>query len=363
MNSEKIYIIGAGAIAQIHAESIHTYISKDIAICAADPSETARKIFEEKIPGAQTYASAEEMFATNSPNDAIAIVATPPFLHRQNTLEALNAGCHVLCEKPLGLNYAEAEEMFETATRLHRTFACCSNRFYEVDFTKRVQSLIDNRELGELYRIRWVHRYNRARPGIECLPTVTWYLNSQFSGGGTLVDWGVYDLSTLLHLIKPEKVTVLHAWGTRPEIGPKIEGVDINIDFHTGATLLLYRKGNSAPITVEFERASACHGNEMSLSEISGTTGAVSWDWTGLESAPLCLFRDENGEISTTEIAASKKRQPLHEVPIVNLWKLLQGEEHHALHGEIALKHFKLLSAIDEISKGTSKPVTIELYT
>jgi len=78
-------------------------------------------------------------------------VCTPPWLHRDHTIEALNNGCHVLTEKPMAMSTEEADDMMQAAETNDRMLTVVQNFLYKDAFSK-LRKLIDNGQLGEISR-------------------------------------------------------------------------------------------------------------------------------------------------------------------------------------------------------------------
>src|SRR5579863_1002401 len=126
MNSPvKFSIIGCGRIAQRHAEQIHRF-GKLAAVCdivAAKASELAGKY---KVP---FFQDVDDLLGGMMEMDVVA-VCSPNGLHAEHTIKALQAGYHVLCEKPMGLSVEDCAEMIDAAERANkRLFIVKQNRF------------------------------------------------------------------------------------------------------------------------------------------------------------------------------------------------------------------------------------------
>ena len=121
----KFALIGCGRIAQRHAEHITKY-GKLVAVCDTvkeKADETAKKFNTNK------YYSMEDLLKNESAIDVVSI-CTPNGLHAEHTIKALNAGFHVLCEKPMAINVYDCGEMIKAAERNNRRlFAIKQNRF------------------------------------------------------------------------------------------------------------------------------------------------------------------------------------------------------------------------------------------
>jgi UDP-N-acetylglucosamine 3-dehydrogenase len=116
-------VIGPGGIAKnLHLPSIDAHPEAKVAALCGRNQDNAKAVAEKHgIP--QVYADYREMLK-NERLDAV-LVLTPDHCHHAMTMAALEAGCHVLCEKPLAMTVAEAEEMLEFATKkslIHMTF-------------------------------------------------------------------------------------------------------------------------------------------------------------------------------------------------------------------------------------------------
>src|SRR5438105_374452 len=120
-----IGIIGTGTIAQSHLQSLQSSTrGRAVAVYDVLPDraeETAKRF---GIPYAAS--SLDDLLAR--PEVDGVIVCTPPFAHAEPTIKALEAGKHVLCEKPFALDPAEAARMVEKAERTGKFLACASAR-------------------------------------------------------------------------------------------------------------------------------------------------------------------------------------------------------------------------------------------
>ena len=112
-------------------------------------------------------------------------IATPPFLHSPQAMLALNAGKHVICEKPLALNYKEADKMIALARERNLLVIANLMQRYNPMF-ETVRRLINSRILGEL-----LHGYFENYANDEHLPAEHWFWDRTKSGG-IFVEHGVH---------------------------------------------------------------------------------------------------------------------------------------------------------------------------
>lgn len=181
----KVGIIGAGAIADDHCRNITSYEGAE-AVAIADLSPRRRNEVKKAWSMSRAYGTWEEMVA-DPEIDAVAI-ALPNALHAPSTLAALNAGKHVLIDKPFVLNYAEARRCVDTARRKRRVLMVGMNQRYSNE-AQTLRAMVDRGDLGDVYHTKayWYRRTGAPKFG-------TWFVNKKLAGGGCLLDIGVHIL-------------------------------------------------------------------------------------------------------------------------------------------------------------------------
>lgn len=178
----KIGIIGAGLIGRKRAEAI-----------SAEKNDEINLICDIEIEKAQVFAglfggcpASDWRTAVSDSGIEAVVVATPNHLLCEITIAALESGKHVLCEKPLGRNAAEAESMCQTAKKAGRVLKTGFNHRHHPAVWK-AKELAGDGEIGEIYFARCVYGHG-GRPGYE----KEWRANRSLSGGGELLDQGVH---------------------------------------------------------------------------------------------------------------------------------------------------------------------------
>jgi predicted dehydrogenase len=148
-------IVGCGRIAQRHAEHISKR-GKIIAVCDV-VAQKANAMAESY--GAVAYTDYAEMLKNETTIDVVA-VCSPNGLHAIHSIEALKAGYHVLCEKPMGLTVQECGDMIQAAERANkRLFAIKQNRYNPP--VAAVKEVIDSGKLGKVLSIQLSCFWNR----------------------------------------------------------------------------------------------------------------------------------------------------------------------------------------------------------
>jgi predicted dehydrogenase len=109
--NQRIYIVGAGAIACHHAQAIAHFAESEYdrpSVCVTDVNQATLADFVKKFPWATPFDDLVSMLGEPARADDVVIVATPPSTHAEISCLALRSGRHVLCEKPLAMNKEEA---------------------------------------------------------------------------------------------------------------------------------------------------------------------------------------------------------------------------------------------------------------
>jgi predicted dehydrogenase len=359
----RIFLAGAGVIAQEHAAAVSRLPeSEGIPIYFSDPNPAAVETFLARFPQARAIPSSRELFEIPAQVGDIAIIATPPALHHTITLQALASGRHTLCEKPMALNDGQVQEMLAAAKKGGKLLGCCSCRFLGIGATSAAQEIIRKGELGPLYHATFIHRERRGRPGIEYQPATRWFLDKSKNGGGTLMNMGPYDFTTLNYILRPTRVDVLEAWQTNPITALDLPAsIVFDVEQHIGASLRFHLADGSVMV-LTYERSSCTHGSERAICEIEGLNGAIHWNWSDASgAASLFISSDDAGKVQDEERkVGSPVELGLHERPLVYFHRSIHGEDAPIAINEQAVFNFSIPLAIYRCAE-TGQPQTIGL--
>jgi predicted dehydrogenase len=238
-----IGIVGAGVIAAAHAAAIREHAHAEV-VAVFDRHPERAQDAGRQWGGARASSTLGELIAHDGV-DAV-IVATPPAGHAEATLAALEAGKHVLCEKPLGRTFEEAEAMVTAAEASDAFLACCSGRLRCTPAHRAARRLIEDGELGEVYEVRYRLTLLRNRPGHHLLKRATWFLDRSLSGGGALMDLGVYAVDAAMSLLDNPKVLSVAAQTYTFEDDRVPDGVIHDVEDH--AVVMLRCEGGKSAI-------------------------------------------------------------------------------------------------------------------
>ena len=252
-------LVGVGAnVYHMHEPAFELDFNEVVAVC--DINETAAKAEGEKW-GCPHFLDFEEMVA-NVEADAL-IVMVPHFAHAEMTIHGLRNGLHVLCEKPMGLQVREADEMNAVAAETGKILA--------INFQQRLRpevvaahKLIQSGRLGHIQhvdvKITWTRTY-------KYYEVAGWRGRWDTEAGALLMNQAPHDLDMICYLAgQPKKV---HAW--TPTIAHKITPED------TAQAMLQWENGALGSI-----HASTAEAGQPQRFEIIGTGGHLQINKGGL---------------------------------------------------------------------------------
>ncbi len=284
-----IGIIGVGMIGIEHIRAFQS-IPRCSVIAAADIDEEALEKAGTEFSISHRFTDYQEML--NLEELDIVVICAPPFAHEEMTMAALSAGKHVLCEKPLGLNPDSAQKMAKRSKKTGKIVGSCSSRFRFSPTVVKTKELIDSGELGDIYHITISGISRRNRPGIDYHPSAKWSLDKSKSGGGALLDWGIYDINILFGLITDLEVNRADGFCFQGIDEQEINGHVFDVEEHGGAIL---RCKND--LTVFWERSWAAHMNRRNSIRIYGTRAGVAFDpLTWHKNALFEIYEDRSGK-------------------------------------------------------------------
>ena len=187
----KVGIIGCGGIANgKHMPSLKKVPDCEmIAFCDIIPERAEKAAKQYGIPNAKVYTDYKELLKDESIE--VVHVCTPNRAHSFITVDALEAGKHVMCEKPMAINSEEAKKMLDAAQRTGKKLTIgYQSRFR--DDSLYLKKEVEDGTLGDVYYAKATALRRRAVP--------TWgvFLNEYEQGGGPLIDIGTHALDLTL---------------------------------------------------------------------------------------------------------------------------------------------------------------------
>ena len=198
----KVAVIGCGGISGCHLEAYSKNPNVEIyALCDVNEKNLNRRGDQYHVE--RRYTDKDKMLAELPEIDAVS-VCTWNAAHAECTIAALNAGKHVLCEKPMAMNAAEAQAMLDAAKRNDRLLMIGFVRRFGNDCTI-AKDLIEHDRMGDIYYAKATYLRRNGCPG-------GWFGDKARSGGGPLIDLGVHVIDLTRYLMgKPKPVSIYGA--------------------------------------------------------------------------------------------------------------------------------------------------------
>ncbi|NIA13567.1 MAG: Gfo/Idh/MocA family oxidoreductase [Nitrospiraceae bacterium] len=253
----KVGVVGYGCqfrMGQLHLQSLRDAAGfEPVAICDRLPERRAEG--KEDYPGIKTYASMKRMLDTSDVE--LVVVITEHNTHPRLAIQCLEAGRHVVTEKPFCITVKEADEMIRAADKNKRMLSVFHNRRWDGDYLA-IKNAIAAGLLGDVFQIE------------ACMagyghPSYWWRSDKRISGGA-FYDWGAHIVDWVLGLV-PAKITEVSGY-----FQPKRVWHDVTNEDHCNAAV---RFENGCSATIELSHIAAIGKPRW---RILGTQGALVGD-------------------------------------------------------------------------------------
>ncbi|WP_018750544.1 Gfo/Idh/MocA family protein [Paenibacillus sanguinis] len=182
-------VIGYGGMGSYHTHHLMPIEQDRVRVVGTyDISGERRQISKDK--GLQAYESLEDVLKDD--NIEAILIATPNDSHKEIAIQALRAGKHVVCEKPVAMSTQELDDILAVAEETGKVFMVHQNRRWDPDFLI-IRELYQKKIIGSVFQIESRVQGANGIPGD--------WRHLQQHGGGMLLDWGVHLLDQLLWLV------------------------------------------------------------------------------------------------------------------------------------------------------------------
>ena len=204
-NRYTVAVIGCGRIAEnAHFPALSKIEGVYVKYACDIIREKAEKM-REKYPSLVGEVITDYRLALDDSEVQAVFVLTPNHAHYTISMDALRAGKHVMCEKPITVNYALSREMAEEAKKQGKilTIGVCNRYQSSVD---RLEVMNKSGELGDIYHVVCSFRAFRSVPGLGGA-----FTTKAESGGGVLIDWGIHFIDLILYVLGGAKIKSVSA--------------------------------------------------------------------------------------------------------------------------------------------------------
>jgi myo-inositol 2-dehydrogenase / D-chiro-inositol 1-dehydrogenase len=294
----RVGVVGLGRLGRRHAQNLAYRVPGATLAAACSPLEADLAWAREALPAARLYGDYADLLADGSV-DAVWLV-TPSALHAEQIVQALEAGKHVFCEKPLSLDVAECERVVDVARR-H------ADRQVTIGFMRRFdpsyQDAYTKVQAGAIGRPFLVRSQTCDLNDPE-----GFFVRFAPTSGGIFLDCTVHDIDVARWLLGKPRATRVYAAGAIA----LHEGLRESGDVDNGVAICEFEGGR---IAMFYASRTMAHGNDTS-SEVIGTAGALAvgripranrveiYDATGVRSACTPTFFDRFEEAFLIEAQA-----------------------------------------------------------
>lgn len=329
-----IAMIGVGGLGYLQAKTFDRIEGVRI-VAAADVSQDARRVFEETF-GAPAYEHYRQLFHEHSGDLAAVAIVTPHTLHYEQALAAIEQGLHVLIEKPMVTDVADAVDLVDAAAANDVILQVGYQRHFHPAF-REIRRVITDGRLGALHTANaylgqnWIDLHRDA-----------WRTDPSLSGGGQLYDTGSHLLDALLWTTdaEPSSVTAF------------VEFAEPKIDVNSAISMELEAPDGSMVASLGLTG----DGIEVDPHEgyvYWGDAGRLSYDGDALTIA------ETDAPTYTTQVEGGTDFETLNRRKIENFAAAIDGTADPAVPGEVGVAVTALTEAIYDAAE-TSAPVDVQ---
>lgn len=327
-------IIGTGAIAKIHAESIADIENAELIALSSSSVERAAKAHTEyNLP---VYSNYQELL--HHKDIDVVIICTQSGSHLEPTLETARQGKHVLCEKPLEISLNKVDEMIDACKSAGVQLGCIFQNRFSADYIAMKNAV----QVGLLGKILM------ANASINWYRDADYYKNSPWrgtlsgDGGAALINQGIHTIDLLLDLVG----NASSVFGKIKTNVHDIEGED------TAIALVTFDNGTMGTIT----GSTALYPGHPERLEVFGEKGSIILEAGKITAWNVAHHEREVINQSSTESSGAANPMAighhLHRLQIEDMIAAITSDKSPAVDGQEGRRAVELILGIYESSKG-----------
>jgi predicted dehydrogenase len=344
----KFGIIGAGMIGHFHAKAITAMTGGSLRSVFDLRAEAAAKLATEY--GAKPYSDMAEFLA--DPELEIVTVGTPSGAHLDPSLAALNAGKHVICEKPLEITVERIDEMMAAAKANGKTLAAVLNRRFHPGM-EAFKKAADEGRFGTLTSASCYVKWYRNQAYYD---SAAWRGTWALDGGGALMNQSIHTIDALIHLAGPVKSVQANA--------ACLAHTDIEVE---DIAVAILEFENGARGVIEGSTCTWSKDGHPARVQLAGTEGSVFLADEAFEIWDFMNEKPEDATIKTTLMKGQEAGLGANDPKAINFYQhqrnfeevvnsIREGREPSTSASE-ARKPVKLIRAIYESAQNDGKKI------
>lgn len=222
----KVALMGLGSYATRVAKAMESCTrAKLTGLISGTPSKIVEWRAKYGIPQKNCYNYDNFDKIKDNPDIDVVYVITPNALHKDQTIRAARAGKHVICEKPMGVNAQEGQEMVDACKAANVKLLIG----YRMHYEPKTVEVIRMRNSGEFGKLKFF----QGQSGFTIGNPNQWRLDKELAGGGAMMDIGIYSVNGARYMLGEEPIWVT-AQETKTDPVKFKEGVDETIQFQMG---------------------------------------------------------------------------------------------------------------------------------
>jgi predicted dehydrogenase len=222
----RVAIMGLGGYGTRVAKAMESCKrAKLVGLISGTPSKVVDWRAKYDIPEKNCYNYDNFDAIKDNPDIDAVYVITPNALHKEQTIRVAKAGKHVICEKPMGINAKEGQEMVDACKAANVKLLVG----YRMHYEPKTVEVIKMRKAGEFGKLKFF----QGLSGFAIGDPTQWRLNKELAGGGAMMDIGIYAINGARYMLGEEPIWVT-AQETKTDFEKFKEGVDETIQFQMG---------------------------------------------------------------------------------------------------------------------------------
>ncbi|MDP6040758.1 MAG: Gfo/Idh/MocA family oxidoreductase [Candidatus Latescibacteria bacterium] len=300
-------------------------------IAVADAREDRLAEACEEFGDVEGYADAANLIARDDLDGVV--LAVPNHVHAPLSIVAMEAGKHVLVEKPISVTSSEAREMIAARDQNERVLMVGMNRRFSPK-VYAIRKLLDSGEFGQVYYAKT--RWNRRRLTDVLWERGDWFLSKKLSGGGPLIDLGVHMMDLVWHLMgapDPASAAAVQFTGKGSREGKKLGRSYRMEDFIGG--LIRFEDGRALHIESAFFSSEREEVTDLTLYGEYGGITMSGREWS--------VFRTEGEEVEDIDLPPDPEAPRSSVEHFVNV---LTGKEDLSSTPEQGLQVMQMVEAL-----------------
>ncbi|MER5389259.1 Gfo/Idh/MocA family oxidoreductase [Saccharopolyspora sp. NPDC002686] len=345
MSALRVAIVGCGKISVNHATAVHAFQDAELtAFC--DPELGRAEALRDRFGTGAVYSDFSTLLAEQSPD--VVCICTPHPTHEKLVLEAVAAGAHVLCEKPLAVELDSAQRMIDAARDAGVRLGVLFQRRYW-PAARRIRAAIDDGLFGTPVLGECTVQLGRDRAYFEA---DAWRGKWSTEGGGVLMNQGIHYIDLLQWFLGPARTVTGHISTFRHGDYIEVEDTAVaTVEFTSGALATIRATSIAAPGLGARVAVTGDNGATASITEFPEGQPACNDVWAVLGQEEYALPWDPAIDSDPPLSAIHERLMPYHRLQVEEFLTAIAADRAPEIDGVSASHALQIVQAIYESSR------------